>query len=55
MIDGGKVTVEARNLERVPTPEMQIDDVPRDALPPRKPGEPVSAVAAVPPEDPPVH
>ena len=55
MIDGTTVTVEARNLERVATPDMQIDDVPQDALPPRKPGEPVSPVAAVPAVDPPVH
>lgn len=54
-IDGGKVVVEARNLEKVATPDMQIDDVPPNALPPRTPGETVSAVAAVPPVDPPVH
>lgn len=54
-IDSGKVVVEARNLERVPTLDMQIDDVPQNALPPRKPGEPVSPVAAVPEHDPPVH
>ncbi|WP_246381223.1 metallophosphoesterase family protein [Novosphingobium chloroacetimidivorans] len=54
-IDGTKVVVEARNLEKVATPDMQIDDVPKDALPPRSPEEPVSPVAAVPPVDPPVH
>ena len=54
-IDGTKVVVEARNLEKVATPDMQIDDVPPNALPPRKPEEPVSQVAAVPPVDPPVH
>lgn len=55
LIDGTKVVVEARNLERVPTPDMQIDDVPENALPPRKPDEPVSPVATIPPHDPPVH
>jgi len=54
-IDGGKVYVRVRNLEHVPTPDMQIDDVPPDALPPRAPGEPVAPVGAVPPVDPPVH
>ncbi|PEQ12159.1 metallophosphoesterase [Novosphingobium sp. PC22D] len=49
------VLVEARNLEHVATPDMQIDDVPEDAMPPRKPGEPVSPVGAVPPVDPPVY
>jgi 3',5'-cyclic AMP phosphodiesterase CpdA len=54
-VDGSKILVEARNLERVPTLDMQIDDVPENALPPRTPEEPVSAVAAVPAHDPPVH
>lgn len=54
-IEGQKVTVEARNLQRVPTPDMQIDDIPKDALPPRTSDEPVSQVAAVPEKDPPVH
>ncbi len=51
----GKITVEARNLSQVATPDMQIDDVPNDALPPRSAEEPVSAVATVPQVDPPVH
>ncbi|MDE8651747.1 metallophosphoesterase [Novosphingobium sp. H3SJ31-1] len=55
IIDGGKVTVEARNLGHVPTPDMQIDDVPEDAMPPRKPGEPVSSIATIPPVDPPLY
>ncbi|PNU01833.1 metallophosphoesterase [Novosphingobium guangzhouense] len=55
VIDGNEIHVTARNLERVPTPAMQIDDVPENALPPREPGEPVSPVAKVPPVDPPVH
>jgi len=55
VIDGAKVTVEARNLGHVPTPDMQIDDVPENATPPRHPGEPVSHIAAIPPFDPPVN
>lgn len=51
----GKVHVEVRNLRRVATPDMQIDDVPEDAMPPREPDEPVSHVAAIPEVDPPVH
>lgn len=51
----GRIDVRVRNLEHVPTPAMQIDDVPPDALPPREPGEPVAPVGAVPPVDPPVH
>ncbi len=54
-IDGAKIDVRVRNLERIPTPAMQIDAVPPDALPPREPGEPVAPVAAIPPTDPPVH
>jgi 3',5'-cyclic AMP phosphodiesterase CpdA len=49
------VQVEARNLEHIATPDMQIDDVPEDATPPRKPGQPVAPVGSVPPVDPPVH
>lgn len=51
----GKIDVRVRNLEHVPTADMQIDDVPPDALPPRQPGEPVAPVGALPPVDPPVH
>ncbi len=54
-VEGAAIDVRVRNLEHVPTPDMQIDDVPPDALPPRTPGEPVAPVAAVPPVDPPVH
>ena len=54
-LDGAAITVRVRNLEHVPTSDMQIDDVPADALPPREPGEPVAPVGAVPPVDPPVH
>ena len=55
VIEGRELSVRARNLEQVPTPDMQIGDVPEDAMPPRKPGEPVAPVGAVPAVDPPVH
>lgn len=55
VVDGTEVRVTARNLEQVPTPAMQIAEVPENALPPRTPGEPVSPVGTVPPVDPPVH
>lgn len=55
VIDGADIHVTARNLERVPTPAMQISEVPENALPPRLPGEPVAPVGSVPPVDPPVH
>ncbi len=53
--DGDKLSVTVRNLEHVETPDMQIDDVPENALPPRGPGEPVAPVRQVPRVDPPVH
>ena len=53
--DGAALTVSVRNLEDVQTRDMQIDDVPEDAMPPRKPGEPVAPVRQVPRVDPPVH
>lgn len=53
--DGQRLEVTVRNLEQVATPDMQIDQVPPDAMPPREPGEPVAPVGAVPPVDPPVH
>jgi len=52
---GGELRVVVRNLEHVPTPDMLIPDVPENALPPRRPGEPVAPVGRVPAEDPPVH
>lgn len=55
VVDGREVRVTVRNLEALPTPEMQVAEVPATALPPRQPGEPVAPVAAVPPVDPPVH
>jgi 3',5'-cyclic AMP phosphodiesterase CpdA len=54
-IEGRTVHVRVRNLERVPTADMQVDQVPPTALPPRHPGEPVAPVNAVPEVDPPVH
>ena len=51
----GRLCVEARNLQEVPTEAMKIDEVPEDARPPREPGEPVAPVGAVPRVDPPVH
>lgn len=54
-VESATIDVRVRNLEQIPTPDMQIDDVPPNALPPREPGEPVAPVAAVPPVDPPVH
>ena len=53
--DGETLSVTVRNLESVETPDMQIDDVPEDALPPRNPGEPVAPVRQIPRTDPPVH
>jgi 3',5'-cyclic AMP phosphodiesterase CpdA len=54
-VDADGIRVRVRNLEAVSTHDMQIDEVPANALPPREPGEPVAPVAAVPAEDPPVH
>lgn len=53
--DGTELKVRVRSLDEVPTPAMQIDDVPENALPPREPGEPVAPVNQVPRTDPPVH
>jgi len=55
VIEGNAITVTVRNLEQVPTPDMQIEAIPEDAMPPREPGEPVAPVNRVPPVDPPVH
>jgi hypothetical protein len=52
---GGEIAVKVRNLADVPTPAMQIADVPANALPPRSDAEPVAPIGAVPVEDPPVH
>ncbi len=53
--DGQNLKVTVRNLEDVETRDMQIDDVPEDAMPPRRSGEPVAPVRQVPRVDPPVH
>lgn len=53
--DGARLHVRVRNLEDVRTRDMQIDDVPEDAKPPREAGEPVAPVRQVPRTDPPVH
>ncbi|MEA1052090.1 hypothetical protein U5801_20090 [Lamprobacter modestohalophilus] len=53
--DGEQLAVSVRNLEGYDTPEMMINEVPEDATPPRKPGEPVAPVDEVPRTDPPVH
>jgi 3',5'-cyclic AMP phosphodiesterase CpdA len=53
--DGARLEVAVRNMEGVPTPDMRIEDVPADAMPPRGPGEPVAPVDRVPAVDPPVH
>jgi 3',5'-cyclic AMP phosphodiesterase CpdA len=54
-IDGDTLSVLVRNVGAIPTPDMQIRDVPADALPPRGPGDPVAPVRAIPLADPPVH
>lgn len=53
--DGEHLSVEVRNLDDVATPDMLINDVPEDALPPRKPGDPVAQVRQIPRTDPPVR
>ncbi|MFA6218770.1 MAG: metallophosphoesterase [Erythrobacter sp.] len=53
--DGNSLSVTVRNLQHVDTADMQIDDVPENALPPREPGEPVAPVRQIPRIDPPVH
>ncbi|MGV3729579.1 MAG: metallophosphoesterase family protein [Sphingopyxis sp.] len=55
LVEDRALSVRVRNLADVPTSDMQIADIPPDALPPRDPGEPVAPVHAVPPVDPPVH
>ena len=54
-ITPGAISVRVRNFEAVPSAQMQLDAIPKDALPPRQPGEPVAPINAVPPVDPPVH
>ena len=54
-IDDTGVSVAVRNVEAVPTREMQIGRVPENALPPRTSDEPVAPIGTVPALDPPVH
>lgn len=54
-VDDAGIRVRVRNLEDLPTPAMQIAQVPENALPPRQPEDPVAPVGTVPVEDPPVH
>ena len=49
------IAVMVRNIESVPTAEMQIPRVPANALPPRESDDPVAPVGIVPTWDPPVH
>ncbi len=53
--DGTTLDVRVRSIADVPTEAMQVPEVPEDAMPPRKPGEPVAPVNTVPRVDPPVH
>lgn len=53
--DGARIEVRVRSIDDVPTERMQVRQVPEDAMPPRKPGEPVAPVGTVPRVDPPVH
>jgi hypothetical protein len=53
--DGARLSVKARNLEEIDTRDMQIEDVPEDATPPREDSEPVAPVRQVPRVDPPVR
>lgn len=45
-IAGGDIAVTVRSLEALPTPALQIEDIPADAQPPRLPGDPVAPVGA---------
>ena len=53
--DGTRLSVCVRNLQQIETEDMQIDDVPENAMPPREPGDPVAPVRQIPRVDPPVH
>ncbi|WP_170001709.1 metallophosphoesterase family protein [Pseudopontixanthobacter vadosimaris] len=54
-IDASGLHVEVRNMENIANDAMRILDVPEDATPPRRPGEPVAPAGRVPRTDPPVH
>ncbi|MDF8333559.1 metallophosphoesterase family protein [Novosphingobium cyanobacteriorum] len=43
------IAVKVRNLQHVPTPAMQVPEVPEDATPPTDPGQPVAAAAQMSP------
>jgi len=49
------IEVRVRNFAAVPSDQMQLGAIPRNAMPPREPGEPVAPIGAVPDFDPPVH
>jgi 3',5'-cyclic AMP phosphodiesterase CpdA len=53
--DGQTIEVCVRNIDDVPTEQMQVPEVPEDAMPPRRPDEPVAPVHNIPRVDPPVH
>ena len=53
--DGERLDVTVRSIDDVPTADMMIDEVPEDAMPPRRAGDPVAPVRQVPRTDPPVH
>nr|WP_166177688.1 metallophosphoesterase [Altererythrobacter segetis] len=53
--DGEALEVRVRSIADLPTEKMQVPEVPEDAMPPRKPDEPVAPVHTVPRVDPPVH
>lgn len=55
IISDAGIAVCVRNLDHVPTPAMQIHEIPENALPPRNPDDPVAPVHTVPEVDPPVH
>ncbi len=54
-ITNGGIAVTVRNFADVASSDMQIAAVPKDAMPPRQPGEPVAPIGAVPDVDPPLH
>jgi hypothetical protein len=54
-IAGDQLSVEVRTMEGVATSKMLIGSIPVNALPPRRAGEPVAPVGAVPEVNPPVH
>ena len=54
-VSAAGIAVTVRNFADVSTSDMQIASVPKDAMPPRQPGEPVAPIGAVPDIDPPLH